>query len=159
LASKAKVKVPTPQSINVDEIRESLKKEVSETLQQNSLDTYKAIQSALLTDRFPTWQTDVAKPEFTGWLDSEDTKQPGLKNMFLASNNANEIGGVLKNFHAHVAAKAQLSTPKPKPKTPVVNRSQRLAEALPVRGTQSSAPMPKTAVTEEDGFELAASEK
>lgn len=159
LAKKAKVKIPAPQTINVDEIRSTLKAEVQAELNESRAQMFKEMQSELLTERFPTWQQDVAKPEFGTWLEAENVKQPGLKQMFLSSIRANEIGGVLKNYHEHVKAQAQPPAPKLKPKPSAGSRTQRLAEALPPRGTSSATPPSKGPLSEEEAFEEAASRK
>lgn len=150
ILKKAKVKVPTPQAVNVDEIRQTLKTEFDTELANRSVDLYKSTQKAILDFQLPSWEADCQKPEFHNWLEEENKAQPGIKKMFLESIRANEIGGVLKKFHAHVE-KAKTPTPKPKPKTQLT-RTDRLTEALLPKGASSLTPAPKGPQSEAEAF-------
>lgn len=151
IIKKAKVKVPTPQAVNVDEIRNSLKADFDTELAARSVDLFKSTQKAILDFQLPSWEADCQKPEFHTWLDEENKTQPGIKKLFLESIQANEIGGVLKKFHAHVEKSKAAAQPKPKPKAQPT-RSERLAESLLPKGASSHTPPPKGPMSEADAF-------
>lgn len=151
IIKKAKVKVPTPQAIDVDAIRNSLKVEFDTELATRSVDLFKSTQKAILDFQLPSWEADCQKPEFHAWLDEENKTQPGIKKMFIESIQANEIGGVLKKFHTHVEKSKAAPQPKPKPKTQPT-RSERLNESLLPKGASSHTPPPKGPMSEADAF-------
>lgn len=151
IIKKAKVKVPTPQAVNVDEIRSTLKAEFDHELSARSVDLYKSTQKAILDFQLPTWEADCQKPEFHAWLEQENTTQPGIKKMFIESIQANEIGGVLKKFHTHVEKTKAATLPKPKPKSQPT-RADRLAESLLPKGASSHTPPQKGPMSEADAF-------
>lgn len=160
LAKKAKVKVPIAQPIDVDAVKRELKGDFDRQLQEQGVNTFKATQSAILDYAHPGWIQTVQRPEFHAWLDKHEAESPGVKNMFLKSNLATEIGGVLMKFQKaeEAAAKAKAEAAErdkqrvnKKPAPP--SRTQRLMEAIPPKASSSNPPPPKGELTEEEAFE------
>lgn len=159
IAKKAKVKVPVGQSVDVEAVKAELKAEFNQQLEQRSFDIWKKTQSDMLDYNHRGWVKIVQDKTFHTWLDEHDASNPGVKEMFLKSNSAIEIGGVLDKFKTHQAAIQEKAKPKPKP--PVVNqtRTDRLREALPTRGSSSNPPPPKGELTEEEAFDSVAKKR
>lgn len=159
IVKQAKVKVPAAEAIDVEALRTKFIEEVDTKVKEARLESYKELQTTLLTDRFPDWKETVAKKDFHEWLASEDKLTPGYQNMFLQSWNATEIGGVLKKFNAHKDAAEKAKTQAPPVKTtakvtqkPSNSRVERLKEAELPRAS-SVTPKPKGPMTEEEAFE------